>query len=177
MKRVDLTGQRFGKLLVVGVHQERSKDKRLQYNCVCDCGNEKLVVGHELRLGKVKSCGCLRGNPLALGLGALNAEYAMQKNKALTQRNKGWELSKEEFSTLVYDKCYYCGREPFRSTNYRGNGNIVINGIDRIDNNIGYVYENCVTACWDCNRAKGEMTYTEFTNLVELIYKNGVTHG
>ena len=46
------------------------------------------------------------------------------------------------------------------------------NGIDRIDNTLGYFKTNCATACTDCNRAKMEMSQSDFLTLVKLIYNN-----
>ena len=60
-KRIDLTSQRFGRLVVVGCNEEVSKQKKTPYwNCICDCGNEKIVSGKNLRSGHVQSCGCLQ---------------------------------------------------------------------------------------------------------------------
>ena len=62
MNRVDLSGQRFGRLTVLerldDIVQENGR-KRSLYRCVCDCGNEKDVRGENLTGGVTKSCGCL----------------------------------------------------------------------------------------------------------------------
>lgn len=56
-KYIDLTGQRFGRLLVL---ERVEVDKKGGYFlCQCDCGNKKVIMGSNLRLGKIKSCGCL----------------------------------------------------------------------------------------------------------------------
>ena len=55
----NLVGLRFGKLVVKsrGYHQ---KSGTIEWACVCDCGNTKVIPSGSLRAGKVKSCGCLR---------------------------------------------------------------------------------------------------------------------
>lgn len=53
----DLTGQKFGNLTVL--YRTRNKNGRTCWMCKCDCGNEKAVIAHDLKSGKVKSCGCL----------------------------------------------------------------------------------------------------------------------
>ena len=53
-RRIDLTGQRFGRLVVIG----RSEEKRSYWNCRCDCGNEKDVRSDHLKSGSISSCGC-----------------------------------------------------------------------------------------------------------------------
>jgi hypothetical protein len=51
----DVLDKKFGKLLVVKFAGLRYK--RRSYLCVCDCGVTKEVFGHNLKLGKSKSCG------------------------------------------------------------------------------------------------------------------------
>jgi len=56
----DLTGQRFGKLIVVakaGLVRERDQ----AWACKCDCGKTKIIVGYSLTGGKSTACGCLKG--------------------------------------------------------------------------------------------------------------------
>lgn len=59
MKRIDLTGQRFGRLMVVR-YAGRSRGKKNLWLCKCDCGNEKVVAVDKLHSGNTKSCGCLQ---------------------------------------------------------------------------------------------------------------------
>lgn len=47
---------------------------------------------------------------------------------------------------------------------------IKVNGIDRLDSEKGYVKENCVPCCWDCNRMKQTLTEQQFLKKVEQIY-------
>lgn len=60
MKRtaVDLTGQRFGRLLVLAEHH-RDRDG-VHWLCCCDCGRQAIVNGRKLRSGSTVSCGCER---------------------------------------------------------------------------------------------------------------------
>jgi len=55
---IDITGQRFGKLVVV--KYTKTVEKRPHWECKCDCGNNKEVRGKELKSGGVQSCGCMR---------------------------------------------------------------------------------------------------------------------
>ena len=55
-KLIDLTGKRFGRLLVVS--KAESKNKRTMWNCICDCGSRVVVGGKDMRQVKTKSCGC-----------------------------------------------------------------------------------------------------------------------
>ncbi len=55
----DLTGKRFGRLIVI---ERVGKDKRNNalWKCLCECGNECIVTTGNLNRGSTKSCGCLQ---------------------------------------------------------------------------------------------------------------------
>ena len=56
-KKLNLTGQRFGRLLVIEeVIKENSNGT--YWKCKCDCGNETIVKGSTLNSGHTSSCGC-----------------------------------------------------------------------------------------------------------------------
>ena len=55
----DLTGKRFGKLLVTGF--DRYEAGASWWQCKCDCGREKTVNRKYLMNGHTASCRCLRG--------------------------------------------------------------------------------------------------------------------
>lgn len=55
MKAIDLTGQRFGRLVAIEV---ASRGRRRRWKCQCDCGQISVVIGSELRAGNSRSCGC-----------------------------------------------------------------------------------------------------------------------
>lgn len=59
---IDITGQRFGKLLVLHkIDYRNTPDKsEAMWYCQCDCGNTTSVRGTSLREGATKSCGCLQ---------------------------------------------------------------------------------------------------------------------
>lgn len=58
MNKLDLIGQRFGRLTVL--EQKGKKGRKIYWRCQCDCGNIKDVATAELRNGSVVSCGCNR---------------------------------------------------------------------------------------------------------------------
>jgi hypothetical protein len=57
-KAVDITGKRFSRLVVLE-RAGSNKQRVSKWNCVCDCGNTKVVVSTDLKNGKTQSCGCL----------------------------------------------------------------------------------------------------------------------
>ena len=58
--KIDISGQRFGRLTVVC--EAGRKGGKVTRICRCDCGNEHIAKGRDLRCGDVKSCGCIQPN-------------------------------------------------------------------------------------------------------------------
>ncbi|POP31673.1 hypothetical protein C3B58_15365 [Lactonifactor longoviformis] len=57
-KVLDISGMRFGHLIAVErIHRNGS---RSYWKCICDCGNEKIILLQNLRNGDATSCGCQR---------------------------------------------------------------------------------------------------------------------
>ena len=55
----EMVGQRFGRLMVTAMSEER-KNGRILWKCACDCGNTVLTSKTSLKEGKTLSCGCLQ---------------------------------------------------------------------------------------------------------------------
>jgi hypothetical protein len=56
-KKIDLSGQRFGKLVALK-DVGRTKSGGVLWNCLCDCGKTHVVAQGNLHSGGIKSCGC-----------------------------------------------------------------------------------------------------------------------
>jgi hypothetical protein len=60
MMRIDETGKRYGRLVVVEVLKRslasRFKRAKAKWSCKCDCGERTAVFGDKLRNGTIKSC-------------------------------------------------------------------------------------------------------------------------
>lgn len=69
----DLSGKRFGKLLVLQPTDQRGKARQIVWLCKCDCGNTTCVVGQSLRNNLTSSCGC---KPRGVAPGTLRAQGA-----------------------------------------------------------------------------------------------------
>jgi hypothetical protein len=69
---IDLTGTTFGCLTVIERYKENYVSNGKQYSpkwlCICQCGNETVVIGQDLRNGCTKSCGCLKESLVAFEL-------------------------------------------------------------------------------------------------------------
>lgn len=79
-KFIDLTGNRYGKLIVIG--KSSNKNTKITWECVCDCGNKVIVTGQDLKRGHTKSCGCL----------LKNNTYQFMDNYVIGYTNKGEEF-------------------------------------------------------------------------------------
>jgi len=56
----DLTGKRFGRIVVIEKYPQKTWDKKSRWVCKCDCGTVKIITGSTLIQGSTLSCGCLR---------------------------------------------------------------------------------------------------------------------
>lgn len=101
-KIIDLTGQRFGRWLVIRAEGVNKFGSRL-WLCECECGNRKVVNGSELRRGASKSCGCLNRE--------LARERLYQHGEAGTAIYREWSRMKRRCrGTTAYDKSHYSDR-------------------------------------------------------------------
>jgi len=55
---VDITGNRYGKLVVLGISAKRTPENKPFWRVRCDCGVEKDVIGNNMKNGVTNSCGC-----------------------------------------------------------------------------------------------------------------------
>lgn len=108
-KNEDLTGQRFGRLTVIGLNEEVSKQKKKTYwNCKCNCGNEKVVRGDSLRGGATTSCGCYQKEKSGEKIDNLIG----QRFGRLTVISYNEEVSSQKKGTNSYWNCKCdCGNE------------------------------------------------------------------
>jgi len=82
-------------------------------------------------------------------------------------RKKGYEFDIDLpfFWQLVWEDCVYCGAKP--SNECRG---FKYNGLDRVDNTVGYTRSNTVPCCARCNGIKGKyLTFREMVLVMEVL--------
>jgi hypothetical protein len=110
-----LIGKRFGMLYVV--EKASSSERGIMYNCLCDCGNKKLLSAGDLKSGKYKSCGCMKRKDITgEKSGALTAVRATGQRKIIGgNKQMLWEcrcecgksifLTVGEFHNSGYKSC------------------------------------------------------------------------
>jgi len=91
----------------------------------------------------------------------LETNWNMFQSKT-NKRQKECNLTKEQYFELIQKPCVYCSY-------YDENE---INGIDRVNNSVGYTLDNCVTACKHCNRMKHILHPVFFVGKAQLISKH-----
>lgn len=143
MKRPQMVGEQFG-ILVVRERAGVNREGRVQWHCICACGNEAVVLGTLLRLGTTQSCGCLRKG--------CNATHGMSGT-----------LTYSSWSAMLH-RCEDPSRNCYES--YGGRGIKVcarwhdflafltdmgvrpsmLHSIERVNNAVGYEPGNCVWA-------------------------------
>lgn len=97
-KLIDLTGQKFNRLLVKekAFTKEGSINKH-KWLCECECGNTILVEGYDIRKGLTKSCGCHR-----------EEEYLKNKNLVGQKFERLTVVNKSERTNEVNAIFWYC---------------------------------------------------------------------
>ena len=169
----DLTGKRYGKLLVV--KRADNLDNKVAWLCKCDCGGEKIIKGKNLIKGWVKSCGCLW--KYDEGVASCRALYGNYKRNAKYRKRK-FDIDFDDFKKITKQNCYYCNAEPSQIGRFKQcNGYYIYNGLDRINNDKGYTLENCVPCCKKCNYAKRDFSRADFYDLIYKIYKTAKNRG
>lgn len=144
MRKINLVGKRFGRLVVVSESDKRTKSRGMYWICKCDCGATKEVASQHLIRGMVQSCGCY------------NKEKAIEKNTKHgyygTPTYKSWD---KMIQRCTNPKCreymWYGKRGITICEEWKDFANFVADmgerpkgtTIDRIDVNLGYFKRNC----------------------------------
>jgi hypothetical protein len=142
---IDLTGQRFGRLVVA--RRAPSAASHARWLCSCDCGAESVVESRQLRSGHTRSCGCLQrdtASELSRTHGhtvARSAEYSTWlalRDRCSNPRNRSFRnyggrgisvcARWDSFENFLSDM----GQKPSR-----------LHSIDRVDVNGNYEPTNC----------------------------------
>ena len=131
-KAIDLTGQRFNRLVVLERDlDKKDKSRQAWWKCKCDCGNIISVRGQCLRTGNTQSCGCY---------GFEKRQEGILKSEKVKQHCQ--ELAKNNIKNLVGQK--FGKLTVLELTDIRKNGSPV--WICKCDcGNITYVTSNCLT--------------------------------
>lgn len=165
---IDLTGKRFGRLIVINRSSKSNKKKDVMWECNCDCGETLPVLSRSLIHGRTNSCGCYHHDVVSLE--PYQHLYHSIQRRTYTDKkgNKKCKLTFDEF--LEYTKinnCHYCNSDVIWLKHGTGRGHVY--NIDRKDNDVPYTKDNCVVCCGQCNYLKRSLPYDRFYMLMKPI--------
>lgn len=149
MNPIDLTGHRFGRWQVID-RAVQGRAGRTAWNCVCDCGNKKVVVTKTLRNGISQSCGCLMKEIVS----ATNIKHGHYRGRKRSPEYSVWVGIKQRcFDSNMNIYPYYGGRGITMCDRWKNDFLLFLkdmgtrpsknHSIDRIDNNGNYEPGNC----------------------------------
>jgi hypothetical protein len=166
-KIIEETGNTYGRLTVLRRGPNRKSSNNAYWECRCACGDILVVLGSELRRGQSGCKSCSNGRPDS-GLTFLYNTY----KSAAPKRKHIFKLTKQQFKNITSSVCNYCREPPSKICKSReGYNPYLYNGVDRVNNDLGYILENCVACCATCNLAKRMQTAEDFLSWVKKIYK------
>lgn len=151
-KKTDLTGQRFGHLVVL-YKDGRDKCGHVMWRCKCDCEAVVTVLGSNLGTGRTTSCGCYKREKSSERIAKRNTTHGMTKTKlfrvwrGILQRTGVYRGTDEKHKRDYLDRGITVCDEWLVFENFRDwalpHGYSEGLQIDRIDNDKGYCPNNC----------------------------------
>lgn len=186
----EMAGQKFNRLTVLSRafnhNRSRKGDSSARWLCKCECGSESTVSRRSLLSNEIQSCGCLRIDMNRLQAKARRSAGITAPLKRMIRaykwnakkRKLSFLLEEEEFFNLIKQPCYYCGIGPIQVLktirNFDKEHILLYNGIDRLNNNFGYIKVNVVACCGICNKMKMSLTKEVFLTKIKAIYLNNM---
>ena len=180
-KKIDLRGQKFGKLTVLR-ENGRDKHNNVLWLCRCECGNEVTVLGSSLRNEHTTSCGCYHRERTA----EVHTTHGMCKThlysvwKAMLRRAGVRKGADEETKRLYQDRGITVCDEWLVFENFRdwalSHGYKECLQIDRVNNDAGYCPENCrwATPKENVNNRRNTIRLEDGTPLAVFCSKVGI---
>ena len=178
-RATDLSGRKFGKLLVVSrseniMYESTGLTKtKVAWNCVCECGNECIVTSGNLTCNSQKSCGCSHNrqgqdHPSWKGYGDISGKYLTGIKRGAIKRGYEYDITFEYMWSLFDGTCALSGLPIVFSQNSRG-GVEQTASLDRIDSEKGYVVGNVQWVHKDVNLMKNHFSNDYFIDMCSRI--------
>ena len=158
--------------------------KKGQYTLKCDCGERVKgpsahITNAIKSLTKLGFSGCQKCRYDFIRERKMNSSekyetiYFRYKKSA---KNRGIEftLTLDQAADAFKSNCIYCNKAPLNNCIRTKLMTYSYTGIDRIDNEKGYIEGNIVPCCQFCNVAKYTQSVTDFMEHIERIYLNNV---
>lgn len=150
--------------------QKITKGKNRYYIYIFECSGCKKELNIQSSSLKRHSGKCVRCTQLKEPY-----RYIFNELKLHKKLGTSVQIEFQDFLELIKEKkCHYCGEELIYEeySRYWGKTNSRAHQLDRKNNNLGYIKENLVPCCWECNRLKSDrFTYEEFIQLSPTLKK------
>ena len=171
-KYVDISGKTYGKMKVIRITDNKNNSRQFLWELQCECGELCFATSSDLNRGRTHFCKPCRDKLAKLS--PVKSLYGSYKRNA-TKLGRSFELSLEEFQNIISQDCHYCGSPPnqFYKKKEAKEG-MWYNGIDRKDNNMGYVTDNVFPCCKFCNWAKKDCPVDEFIEWLNGVVDRGL---
>jgi len=91
-----------------------------------------------------------------------SGRYSDYRRRAL-KKQLDFVITPDDYNSIIKKDCYLCGKK---------NEDSHKNGIDRIDNNVGYISSNVKPCCCECNYIKKDYETSDLFEKFNLIYEN-----
>ena len=141
---IDLTGVRFGRLVVSGFAFKNTQGSH--WSCFCDCGAESVVRGSHLKSGATKSCGCLHAEIAAKVSTKHGMWHSPENNAWYSMKDRCYNEKHKHFKDYGGRGIAICDRWRYSFENFfkdMGPRPSAKHSIDRIDNDGNYESGNC----------------------------------
>ena len=180
-KKIDLRGQKFGKLTVIE-EAGRTKSGRVLWRCRCECGNVVIVRGDSLRDEHTTSCGCYQRERVV----EAHTTHGMSETrlhhvwKDMLRRVGVYKGASEETKRLYQDRGINVCDDWLVFENFRdwalSHGYKEDLQIDRVNNDAGYCPENCrwITSKENTNNRRNTIRLEDGTPLAMFCSKVGI---
>ena len=107
--KIDIVGNRYGRLTVVSEVKNRGKGGHILWNCACDCGNLKTIPGGALRGGRTRSCGCFKKfKSRQTGLKSNNLKLSANHKKFITKSLAGKKIGRLRVVRHIANRGWLC---------------------------------------------------------------------
>lgn len=171
------SNQIFGQWTTLEYLPKSEQRKIGRWKCKCSCGNICLVKTNDLlhkKSSKCKTCSNRKNNfyKILPELGGCVNKILSSIKRSGFSRGLPFELTDKEILDLVFKPCFYCNRSSSNNAVTQRGDSLKYNGIDRVDNNKGYVIDNVVTCCKYCNSSKMNLTVEEWLKNIANILQN-----
>lgn len=167
----DLSGKRFGRLLVIK-RQGKDRHGKYRWSCLCDCGKTTEINGSSLTRNLTTSCGCYK-HELCTRQGYKDISYSHWRRLLQNAKQRGYAFEiTPEYIWEVFEnqdkKCVLSGLDiVFCSDSNKRHEQTA--SIDRINSNVGYVPGNIQIVHKVVNQMKSYLTDEEFIAFCNLV--------